>query len=233
MANSEADEGKFFKGLKLKIMRLIFLGAPGTGKGTQAALVSKKYGIPHISTGNMLRDAVKKGTELGKKAKKYMDAGELVPDSVMIELVKERLVQDDCKNGFILDGFPRTIQQAEVLDSYLEKNLMPITSVVLLDVDTDFVVRRLTSRRLCRKCGRDYNLLTDPPQADGTCKICGGEIYRRDDDSEYTIMNRLQVYQNQTNPLLEYYEKQQKVNRVDGNRTIQEVQTQIAQIISE
>lgn len=214
------------------MMRSIFLGAPGTGKGTQAALLAEKYHIPHISTGDMLRDAVKNGTDLGKKAKEYMDAGELVPDSVMIDLVKERLLRNDCEKGFILDGFPRTIHQTEVLDTYLTEKRMTITKVVFLDVDADLLVKRLTSRRLCRKCGKDYNIITDPPPAGGKCKICGGEIYRRDDDSEETIKNRLQVYENQTNPLLDYYTKQKKLMRVDGNQSIQEVQDQIERILS-
>lgn len=213
-------------------MQLIFLGAPGTGKGTQAKFAAKNYDIQHISTGDILRDAVKAGSDLGKKAKGYMDAGELVPDSVMIGLVKERLSQDDCNRGFILDGFPRTIHQAEVLDSFLEKENKPITKVLLLDVESETLVKRLTSRRLCRNCGKDYNMITNPPTKESRCQICGGEVYRRADDCEETVVNRLQVYDAQTKPLLEYYEKRNKLSRIDGSQAIQAVQAQITKILS-
>lgn len=155
-----------------------------------------------------------------------------MPDPVMIGLVKERLSQDDCNSGFILDGFPRTIHQAEVLDSFLEKENKPITNVLLLDVESEILVKRLTSRRLCRNCGKDYNMITNPPTKESRCKICGGEVYRRADDCEETVINRLQVYDAQTKPLLEYYEKRNKLSRIDGSQTIQTVQGQITKIVS-
>ncbi|MBN1349567.1 adenylate kinase [candidate division KSB1 bacterium] len=214
-------------------MQLILLGAPGTGKGTQASFIAKKYRIKHISTGDILRDAVKAGTELGKKAKNFMDSGELVPDSVMIGLVKERLTSQDCASGFILDGFPRTIPQAEALDGFLVKRNQPISKVILLHVEREVLIQRLTGRRICRNCGKVYNIITAPPPQDNRCSVCGGEVYRRSDDSEETVSNRLDVFELQTKPLLEYFEKQGKVKRVDGNKDIDAVQKLIENALVE
>ncbi len=213
-------------------MKLIFLGAPGTGKGTQGKILAEPKKWPHISTGDILRNAVKNGTELGLKAKVFMDTGKLVPDELMNDLVAERLSQPDCKDGFILDGFPRTINQAKTLDDYLKRNGLTLDAVILLDVDPKVLVARLTSRRLCRGCGKDYNVITNPPPANGKCVVCGGEIYQRDDDNEVTVTRRLQVYQEQTNPLVEYYQKTGKLVVIDGNQDVQKVQQQIEQSIN-
>lgn len=164
------------------------------------------------------------------KAKSYMDSGQLVPDSLMIDLIAERLKEPDCDKGFILDGFPRTLKQAQSLDQYLNENHLKIDKVVSLEVDADALVKRLTSRRLCRNCGRDYNLITNPPPADNKCIICGGEIYQRDDDKEATILNRLKVYAQQTQPLVDYYTNQGKIASIDANQDIKAVQNQIEQI---
>ncbi|MBN2090197.1 adenylate kinase [candidate division KSB1 bacterium] len=212
-------------------MKLIFLGAPGTGKGTQGKILAEQKKWPHISTGDILRNAVKNGTELGVKAKAFMDAGKLVPDELMNDLVAERLSQSDCQAGFILDGFPRTINQAKTLDDYLKRNGLTLDGVILLDVDPKVLVARLTSRRLCRGCGKDYNVITNPPPANGKCIACGGEIYQRDDDNEVTVTRRLQVYQEQTNPLVEYYQNTGKLVVIDGNQDVQKVQQQIEQLI--
>ena len=186
-------------------MRLVLLGAPGAGKGTQAKKLVDKYGIPQISTGDILRKAVAEGTPLGKEAKSYMDKGELVPDSVVIGLVKERLAQDDCKSGYILDGFPRNTAQAESLDGVLAAMHSPITVALSVDVDKNDLMKRLTGRRTCRGCQQMFNIHFTPPQKEGVCDKCGGELYQRDDDKEETIRNRLDVYAKSTAPLIDYY----------------------------
>lgn len=213
-------------------MKLIFLGAPGTGKGTQAKILAAAKNWPHISTGDILRAAVKNQTELGLKAKSYMDSGGLVPDSLIIDMVAERFGQGDCDEGFILDGFPRTIAQAEALDAYLEKEGIAIEKVIALDVEASALIARLTSRRLCRNCGKDYNVITNPPPADGKCEACGGEIYQRTDDNEETVSNRLKVYEEQTAPLKDYYQKQGKLYSVDASQPIDDVQSSIEQTLS-
>jgi adenylate kinase len=212
-------------------MKLVFLGAPGTGKGTQGKILAEHKKWPHISTGDILRSAVKNKTELGLRAKGFMDTGKLVPDELMNDLVAERLSQPDCKVGFILDGFPRTINQAKTLDDYLKQNGLTLDGVILLDVDPQVLVARLTSRRLCRGCGKDYNVITNSPPAHGKCIACGGEIYQRVDDNEVTVTRRLEVYQEQTNPLVEYYQKIGKLVVIDGNQDVQKVQQQIEQSI--
>ncbi len=212
-------------------MKLVFLGAPGTGKGTQGKILAEHKKWPHISTGDILRSAVKNKTELGLRAKGFMDTGKLVPDELMNDLVAERLSQPDCKVGFILDGFPRTINQAKTLDGYLKQNGLTLDGVILLDVDPQMLVARLTSRRLCRGCGKDYNVITNPPPANGKCIACEGEIYQRVDDNEVTVTRRLEVYQEQTNPLVEYYQKTGKLVVIDGNQDVQKVQQQIEQSI--
>ena len=208
-------------------MRLILLGPPGSGKGTQGAWLSSKYGIPAISTGDILREAVRRGTELGKKAKNYMDAGELVPDDVIIGLIEERLSESDCAKGFILDGFPRTVPQAEALEELMKRRNWPLDAVLSLEVPDEEIVRRSVNRRVCANCGRVFNLITDPPPADGKCPVCGGEIIQRDDDNEETVRARLRVYNEQTAPLKDYYEKRGKLIRVDGVGSIEEVRSRI------
>ncbi|NOZ55597.1 MAG: adenylate kinase [Calditrichaeota bacterium] len=208
-------------------MRLILLGPPGSGKGTQGAWLSSRYGIPAISTGDILREAVRQGTELGKKAKRYMDAGELVPDEVIIGLIEERLSEPDCAKGFILDGFPRTVPQAEALEELMNRRGWPLDAVLSLEVPDDEIVQRSVNRRVCEKCGRVFNLLTDPPPPDGKCPVCGGRIIQRDDDNEETVRARLRVYNEQTAPLKEYYEKRGKLIRVDGVGSIEEVRSRI------
>ncbi len=212
-------------------MRIVLLGAPGAGKGTQAKKLIEKYGIPQISTGDILRKAVADGTPLGKEAKSYMDKGELVPDSVVIGLVKERLAQDDCKAGFILDGFPRNTSQAETLDRVLEEMGMPLQVALSIDVDMDVLMKRLTGRRTCRQCGQMYNIYFSPPAEEGICDRCGGELYQRDDDREETIRKRLEVYQSQTAPLIEYYEKKGILRRVEGTGGIDEIFERICSIL--
>ncbi len=198
-------------------MNIVLLGAPGAGKGTQAAKLAEKYGFAHISTGDMLRAAVKNQTPLGLEAKKYMDAGDLVPDEVVIGLVKERLQDEDTANGFILDGFPRTSTQAVALDSELSTLERPLDAALLVDVKKEVIVKRLTSRRMCRECGY---IGTD---ADAKCPKCGGEMYQRDDDNEATVRNRLDVYESSTAPLIDYYRGCDLLKEIDGDRDPQVV----------
>jgi adenylate kinase len=195
---------------------LVLLGPPGAGKGTQAGRIVADYGIPHISTGDILRAALKNQTPMGLEAKKYMDAGELVPDSVVIGIVKDRLQEPDTAKGFLMDGFPRTIPQAEALDVALDALDRGITKVVVILVDEDDLVRRLTGRRICRSCQAPFHVMFNKPQVEGVCDKCGGELYQRDDDSEATVRNRLDVYRNQTEPLIDYYDKAGVVARIDG-----------------
>jgi len=198
-------------------MRLILLGAPGVGKGTQGKQIEKKYKIPQVSTGDILRAALRDGTPLGRRAKSYMEKGELVPDDVIINLIRERLQKDDCKNGFILDGFPRSLPQAEALDKLLTELDTPLDSVISIEVPGEKIVNRLKSRRICRKCGKDFNLITNPPPADMRCPVCGGEIFQRNDDKEETIRNRLTVYDKETAPLITYYSGKKILRTVDGH----------------
>lgn len=204
-------------------MRLVLLGAPGAGKGTQAKKLIETYGIPQISTGDILRKAVADGTPLGKEAKSYMDKGELVPDSVVIGLVKERIAQDDCKKGYILDGFPRNTAQAEVLDKVLAEMGAPLDTALSVDVEKDVLMKRLTGRRTCRKCQQMYNIYFSLPKKEGVCDKCGGELFQRDDDKEETIRKRLDVYNAQTAPLMEYYKKKGIVKSVMGLGDINEI----------
>ena len=208
-------------------MRLVLLGAPGAGKGTQAKKLIETYGIPQISTGDILRKAVADGTPLGKEAKSYMDKGELVPDSVVIGLVKERIAQDDCKKGYILDGFPRNTAQAEVLDKVLAEMGAPLDTALSVDVGKDVLMKRLTGRRTCRKCQQMYNIYFSLPKKEGVCDKCGGELFQRDDDKEETIRKRLDVYDAQTAPLMEYYKKKGIVKSVAGTGSIDEIFKQV------
>ena len=195
---------------------LILLGPPGAGKGTQAGRIVAEYGIPHISTGDILRAALKNQTPMGLEAKKYMDAGELVPDSVVIGIVKDRLQEPDTAKGFLMDGFPRTIPQAEALDEALESLGRAVTKTIVLLVDEDLLIRRLTGRRICRSCQTPFHVMFTPPKEEGVCDSCGGELYQRDDDTEATVRNRLEVYRNQTEPLIDYYDGAGVVARIDG-----------------
>ncbi len=200
-------------------MRLIFLGPPGAGKGTQAKMLIDRYGIPQISTGDILRAAVKEGTPMGKKAKEYMEAGKLVTDDIVIGIMQDRLKQDDCKKGFILDGFPRTVAQAEALDAMLNELNMPLDKVLALTVPDSELLTRLTGRRTCKSCGQMYHVVFDPPKKENVCDKCGGELYQRADDNEETIKNRLSVYHSQTAPLLDYYKKKGLLSEIDGTST--------------
>ena len=198
-------------------MNIIMLGAPGAGKGTQAAVLCEHFGIPTISTGNMIREALKNGTEMGLKAKSYMDDGKLVPDEVVIGIVKERLSEDDCKKGFILDGFPRTIPQAEALDQMG----VDIQYVINIDVPDEVITKRMSGRRVCENCGRPYHIESLKPQKDGVCDDCGGTLVQRKDDHPDTVLARLDVYHKETEPLADYYRKQGKLVNVKGQDTVE------------
>lgn len=204
-------------------MRLILLGPPGAGKGTLARPLIETYHIPQISTGDILRQAVKDGTELGKSAKSYMDRGDLVPDDVIIGIVKERIKAADCQPGYIFDGFPRTLPQAEALDRVLQELGTPLDAVINMDVPEDVVVTRLSGRRTCRSCGALLHVVFNPPVKEGVCNVCGGELYQRDDDNETTIRQRLGVYRQQTFPLIEYYAKRGLMKTIDGSIPAKEV----------
>jgi adenylate kinase len=214
-------------------MRLVLLGAPGAGKGTQAKMLIDKYGIPQISTGDILRKAVADGTPLGKEAKSYMDKGGLVPDSVVIGLVKERLVQDACEKGYILDGFPRTTPQAEELDKVLSTMNSPLDTALSVDIDKNDLMKRLTGRRTCKSCQQMFNIHFTPPQKDGVCDKCGGELYQRDDDKEDTIRNRLDVYEKSTAPLIDYYGKKSILKSVEGAGSIDDIFNKICSILGQ
>lgn len=198
-------------------MRIILLGPPGAGKGTQAAMLVKEFTVPHISTGDIFRAAIKEGTELGRKAKEYMDQGQLVPDEIVIGIVKERLAQTDCEKGFILDGFPRTVPQADALQEALKSLGMELNAVVNLAVSEDDLVTRLSGRRVCKNCGATYHLQFSPAKSAGVCDTCGGELYQRDDDKEETIRKRLEVYNNQTAPLIDYYQGTGLLETIQGD----------------
>ncbi|MEO5356003.1 MAG: adenylate kinase [Nitrospirae bacterium YQR-1] len=213
-------------------MRLVMLGAPGAGKGTQAKMLIDKYGIPQISTGDILRKHVADGTALGKEAKGYMDRGELVPDSVVIGMVKDRLSQSDCKAGFILDGFPRNTAQAATLDTVLESMGMPLQRALSVDVDFDILMKRLTGRRTCKGCNQMYNVYFSPPKTEAKCDKCSGDLYQRDDDKEDTIKKRLDVYKAQTEPLIDYYGGKAILKRVDGQGDINEIFNKITTMLS-
>jgi len=212
-------------------VRLVFLGAPGAGKGTQAKKLVEKYGIPQISTGDLLRAAVAQGTALGKEAKSYMDRGELVPDQVVLGMVKERLSQDDCKKGFILDGFPRNVAQAEALDKMLAEMNIPLDLALNIDVPFEDLMKRLTGRRTCKSCGQMYNIYYSPPKVEGKCDKCGGDLFQRDDDKEETIKKRLDVYKAQTEPLIDYYSKKGILKSVSGTGSIDEIFNSICAIL--
>ena len=202
---------------------LVLLGPPGAGKGTQASRIVADYGIPHISTGDILRGAVKNGTAMGLEAKKYMDAGDLVPDSVVIGIVKDRLQEPDTAKGFLMDGFPRTIPQAEALDKALDELDRAISKVVVILVEEEDLVARLSGRRSCRACQTPFHVLFGRPKVADVCDKCGGELYQRDDDNEITVRNRLENYRNQTEPLIDYYDEAGVVARIDGSKAADRV----------
>ncbi len=204
-------------------MRLILLGPPGAGKGTQAEYITNEYKIPHISTGDIFRKNIKEGTELGTRAKAYMDKGELVPDSLVVEIVEDRLKEDDCKNGFLLDGFPRTEVQAEELDKVLKGMAVDLDAVVNIIVDPEALVSRAVGRRICKSCGATYHVVNNPTKVDGVCDKCGGELYQRSDDVEETVKNRINVYLNETAPLINYYTSKGKLVDIDGQQDIKKV----------
>lgn len=212
-------------------MNLIFMGLPGAGKGTQAERIVEKYGLPHISTGDMFRAAIKEGTELGKEAKSYMDAGNLVPDEVTIGIVRERLGKDDCKNGFLLDGFPRTVVQAGALEQIMSDSHRSMDAVLYIDVDQSKLMKRLTGRRICSNCGATYHTEFNPPKQEGICDKCGGELKQRDDDREETVRARLEVNVKQQQPLLNFYEEKGYLRNIDGNQDIREVSVSIDEML--
>ena len=219
----------FGKGLKMKI---IMLGAPGAGKGTQAKMIAEKYGIPHISTGDIFRSNIKDGTELGMEAKKYMDQGLLVPDELTVKILLDRVARANCRNGYVLDGFPRTIPQAEVLDQALEKIGDQIDFAVNVSVPDENIVKRMSGRRACVGCGATYHIEHIPPKKEGICDTCGMELILREDDKPETVQNRLNVYHSQTQPLIEFYQKKGILQTVDGTVDMKAVFDAIVAILS-
>ncbi len=215
------------------MLNIVLLGPPGAGKGTQAELIVKKYGIPQISTGDIFRANIKNGTELGKKAKEYMDKGELVPDELVVDLVKDRLEQDDCKDGFMLDGFPRTVFQAEELTKIMEAKGLSINCVLNIDVASEKLIDRIAGRRVCKSCGATFNVNTKPTAKEGVCDACGGEVYQRADDNRETVENRINVYFAQTAPLIEYYEKAGVLATVNGDQAMDNVFSDITKVLGE
>ena len=212
-------------------MKIVMLGAPGAGKGTQAKMIAAKYQIPHISTGDIFRANIKNGTELGKKAKSYMDQGLLVPDELTVDLVIDRLAQDDCRNGYILDGFPRTIQQAEALDAALAKLGEKMDYAIDVDVPDENIVSRMSGRRACTGCGATYHIVYNPSKKGECCEVCGEKLILRDDDKPETVQKRLNVYHEQTQPLIDYYTKQSILRTVDGTQDMNDVFAEIVKIL--
>jgi|UniRef100_A0A7C3WV38 adenylate kinase len=211
---------------------IIFLGPPGAGKGTHAKEISSILNIPHISTGDIFRDAIKNQTELGMKVKEFLDSGKLVPDELVWEVVKDRLNAEDCKNGFILDGFPRTILQAELLDKYLKEKNADL-KVIYLDASDDLVIKRLSSRRVCKNCGAIYNLISMPPKKEGICDICGGELYQRSDDYPDVIKKRLETYYRETQPLIDYYKNRGVMYTISAEKDREEVLQEILKVVKD
>ena len=214
-------------------MKIIMLGAPGAGKGTQAKMIADKYGVPHVSTGDIFRANIKNGTELGMEAKKYMDQGLLVPDELTVKILLDRVSQPDCKNGYVLDGFPRTIPQAEVLDKALAELGESIDYAIDVDVPDENIVKRMSGRRACVSCGATYHVVHVPPKKEGICDRCGSELIHRDDDKPETVKNRLDVYHKQTQPLIDFYTKKGVLKTVDGTVDMQDVFKAIVAILGE
>ena len=215
------------------MLRTILLGPPGAGKGTQAVNIVDKYGVPHISTGDIFRANNKNGTELGKRAQEYMNRGELVPDDLVIEIATTRLLEDDCKNGFLLDGFPRTVYQAEKLDEFLAAHGSKIDKVLDIAVEKEELITRLTGRRVCKACGASYHVVNIPPKTEGICDRCGGELIQRADDTIETVANRIDVYEKQTKPLVDYYEKAGNIAHIDGATGLDNVFADIVKALGE
>lgn len=213
------------------ILRLILLGPPGAGKGTQASVIIKEYNIPHISTGDIFRANIKEGTELGKKAKEYMDKGLLVPDELVVSIVKDRLTEDDCKEGFLLDGFPRTVNQGEALDEELKQMSLELDKVININVEKEVLIQRAIGRRICRDCGATYHVKFNPPKKEGICDVCGGELFQRDDDKVETVGKRIKVYHEQTEPLIDYYTKKGLILNVDGTKPIDAIFEEISEAL--
>ena len=212
-------------------MNLVMLGPPGAGKGTQAALLAERLGTPHVASGDLFREALKKETELGLTAKSYMERGELVPDEVTIAMVRERLQRPDCDSGVILDGFPRTIEQAEALQGLLAEQNKKIDAALLIDAAEDELVRRLSSRWTCRNCQAVYNIISNPPHEEGWCDVCGGELYQRADDVPETVRNRIRVYRQQTSPLIDYYRDQELLVTIKSEGGIERVQRKVLEAL--
>lgn len=212
-------------------MKIVLLGPPGAGKGTQAKSISKRYNIPHISTGDIFRKHISELTPLGIEAKKHMDKGHLVPDELTIELIKDRLSQSDCKNGYLLDGFPRTVNQAEVLSNLLKQRDEQLNSALLIDVPKEYIIDRMTGRRVCPACGASYHIKYNPTLINGKCDLCGADIVQRKDDFEETVRERLDVYEAQTHPLIQYYSKKNLLATVDGTKAINEVFDSICKVL--
>ena len=212
-------------------MKIVLLGPPGAGKGTQAKSISNRYSIPHISTGDIFRKNISENTPLGIEAKKYIDNAQLVPDEVTINMVKDRLTHDDCREGYLLDGFPRTVQQAEALEEFLHNRSEKIDTALLIDVPMSFILERMTGRRVCPSCGASYHVKFNPPSTEGKCDVCGSDIIQRKDDTEETVSERLDVYQNQTQPLIDFYKNREQLSVVDGTKAINEVFESICDIL--
>lgn len=212
-------------------MKIILLGPPGAGKGTQAKLITEKYSIPHISTGDIFRKNISEKTPLGIEAKRYMDNGQLVPDEVTIGIVNDRLSMNDCENGFLLDGFPRTVKQAEALDSFLNSNEQKINTALLIDVPKEFILERMTGRRVCSACGASYHIKFNTPKVENKCDVCGGPLVQRKDDTEETVKERLDVYDRQTQPLIQYYKEKNILAKVDGTEEIGMVFEKICDVL--
>ena len=212
-------------------MKIVLLGPPGAGKGTQAKSISKKYSIPHISTGDIFRKNISEKTELGIEAKSFIDAGKLVPDEVTINMVKDKLSQEDCKNGYLLDGFPRTVEQAEALENFLSERGEKLTTSLLIDVPKNFILERMTGRRVCPSCGASFHIKFNPPKETGKCDFCGADIIQRKDDNEDTVKERLDVYEKQTQPLIDFYKNKKMLSVVDGTQAINEVFENICNLL--
>lgn len=212
-------------------MRTILLGPPGAGKGTQAAVIVNEFDVPHISTGDIFRYNIKQGTELGKKAKDYMDQGLLVPDDLVVAIVEDRIKQEDCKKGFLLDGFPRTVPQAEALDQVLKNMGVSLDKVVSIEVDKDKLVKRVVGRRICKECGSTYHIEFNPSTQGELCDQCGGKLYQRADDTEATVSKRIEVYLTETQPLIQYYENKGILVVINGEQEIEEVSKEIVNVL--
>lgn len=214
-------------------MKLVLLGPPGAGKGTQAAEIVKKYNVPHISTGDIFRKNISEGTELGTKAKEYMDKGLLVPDDLVVAIVKDRLSESDCKEGFLLDGFPRTVDQADSLDTELKNLDYSLDKVLNIYVDKNALIERAVGRRICKSCGATYHISFNKPKEEGKCDLCGGELFQRSDDTEETVAKRIGVYLEQTEPLIDYYNKKGILANIDGDQDINKVFSEIVAVLGE